>query len=52
MKKNISISTLDGKPFEITKEGSLGLLALGYIGIMVWREKIKELAAKPVEPGS
>ncbi len=29
----------DGTPYEITEEGSLGLLALGYTGIMLWREK-------------
>ncbi len=29
----------NGKPFEIPIEGSLGLLAYGYIGIMLWREK-------------
>lgn len=29
----------DGTPYEITAEGSLGLLALGYTGVMLWREK-------------
>lgn len=29
----------DGTPYEIPVEGSLGLLALGYTGIMKWREK-------------
>lgn len=27
----------------ITKEGSLGLLALGYKGLMLWRQKRNEL---------
>ncbi|MGZ4056210.1 MAG: hypothetical protein ACXVDZ_03530 [Bacteroidia bacterium] len=30
------------KPFEIPTNGSLGLLALGAVGIKAWREKRKE----------
>jgi len=31
--------TDEGMPYEITDEGSLGILAMGYAGIMLWREK-------------
>ena len=31
--------TLDGKPYEIPIEGSLGLLALGHVGLIAWRHK-------------
>lgn len=31
--------TSEGKPYEIPEEGSLGILAIGYAGIMLWREK-------------
>ncbi len=34
----ISITTNDGKPFLIPVEGSLGLLALGYKGLVAWRQ--------------
>ncbi|MCC6839911.1 MAG: hypothetical protein IT230_07110 [Flavobacteriales bacterium] len=33
------ITAKDGSPFEVTKEGSLSLLALGYRGLMAWRAK-------------
>jgi hypothetical protein len=33
----------DGKPIEIPAEGSLGLLAVGYRGLMAWRQKRKEV---------
>ena len=29
--------TADGKPYEIPPEGSLGLLALGDVGVMAWK---------------
>jgi hypothetical protein len=35
----ISIKTKEGDDFEIPVGGSLGLLALGYKGLMLWREK-------------
>lgn len=44
----IKITTTDGQPFRIPVEGSLGLLALGYKGLIAWRQvryqyhKIKE----------
>jgi hypothetical protein len=31
--------TIDGAPYEINDEGSLGLLAMGYEGIMLWRNE-------------
>lgn len=31
--------TDDGEAYEVPEEGSLGLLALGYQGIMAWRAK-------------
>lgn len=30
------------KEYKITKQGSLGLLALGHIGIIKWREVVNE----------
>jgi len=32
-----------GKKFNIPVEGSLGLLALGAIGLIAWREKKREV---------
>lgn len=34
----ISITTTDGQPFKVPVEGSLGLLALGYKGLIAWRQ--------------
>ncbi|HMZ88249.1 MAG TPA: hypothetical protein PK511_13725 [Chitinophagales bacterium] len=34
----LRITTQDGKPFRIPVEGSLGLLALGYKGLIAWRQ--------------
>ena len=28
------------KPYSIPKKGSLGLLALGHVGVQIWRRKI------------
>lgn len=42
-KHSIELKTEHGEPFEIPEGGSLGLLALGYIGIMLWREKRREI---------
>ena len=39
----IILQTEHGEPFEIPEGGSLGLLALGYIGVMLWREKRIEI---------
>jgi hypothetical protein len=38
----MEIRTKDGQPFDIPVEGSLGLLALGDIGLVLWRQKIQE----------
>jgi len=36
----------DGEEFEIPPEGSLGLLALGAVGIQLWRKKQREVNYK------
>lgn len=36
--QNLEIKTVNGEDFEVPKEGSLGLLALGYRGIIAWRK--------------
>ncbi len=36
--QKIAITTPDGQPFKIPVEGSLGLLALGYKGVIAWRQ--------------
>ena len=33
------LKTETGEEYDIPEGGSLGLLALGYIGVMLWREK-------------
>ena len=38
----IELKTKDGELFNIPVEGSLGLLALGYVGLIAWRKKRKE----------
>ena len=40
---NKNIRTQDGKQVEIHEKGSLGLLALGFQGLMAWRLSRKEL---------
>ncbi len=37
-----SLAHLDKTPYKVTVEGSLGLLALGYQGLVAWRSKRKE----------
>lgn len=37
------IYTKEGKPFEVPEGGSLGLLALGYKGLIAWRAKRVEV---------
>lgn len=44
-KRKITITTKDGKPFAVPPEGSLGLLALGHIGVIAWRQA-REAARK------
>ena len=38
--------TVDGKPYDVPEEGSLGLLALGAAGLLAWRKKRKEIKGK------
>ncbi|MGK0364248.1 MAG: hypothetical protein ACI85O_001305 [Saprospiraceae bacterium] len=44
MKATPKLATENGEPFEIPEGGSLGLLALGYVGLMLWRKKRKEIS--------
>ncbi len=37
-----SFKTASGQPFTIPSDGSLGLLALGYTGLMAWRQARRE----------
>ena len=41
-KDDITFHTKDGKEFVVPVEGSLGLLALGAVGIQAWRKKQRE----------
>lgn len=45
-----AITTKDGKQYEIPINGSLGLLAIGYRGLMAWRyhrnEAVKSLKSQ------
>lgn len=38
----LPIKDQDGNEYEVPLEGSLGLLAAGYKGLMMWREKKKQ----------
>lgn len=37
------------KEYKITPQGSLGILALGHIGLRLWREKVKQEQTKKLE---
>ena len=37
----------DGSKYDIPREGSLGLLALGYKGLLLWRKRRKEAHSIP-----
>ncbi|MFK7904897.1 MAG: hypothetical protein AB8B69_07225 [Chitinophagales bacterium] len=41
--KEIPIKKTDGAPYDVPVEGSMGLLALGFQGLKVWRAKRKEM---------
>ncbi len=41
---------LNNEKFEIPEEGMLGLLALGDVGLKMWRSKRKELEDKRPKP--
>jgi len=43
---NLDIKTTTGEPYHIPAEGSLGLLALGHIGLLAWREKRNAVRAQ------
>jgi hypothetical protein len=42
------LKTETGEAYDIPVEGSLGLLALGYAGVMLWREK--RAAVRNIQP--
>lgn len=42
----LEIKTETGEIYNIPEEGSLGLLALGYAGLMTWREKRNTIIAR------
>jgi len=46
LKNNKSLQTEQKVEFEITEKGSLGLLALGDIGLREWRKVRKEFHKK------
>ncbi|MBC8048158.1 MAG: hypothetical protein H7Y00_15270 [Fimbriimonadaceae bacterium] len=41
-KQKITISTRDGKAIKVPPEGALGLLAIGYKGLIAWRQARRE----------
>ena len=45
-KKKEPTFTIDGKPFTVPPGGSLGLLALGSVGIRAWKKARKEYYEK------
>lgn len=42
----LRFSTTDGAAYEVPVEGSIGLLALGHIGLIAWRKKREAAATK------
>lgn len=42
------LQTADGQPFNIPADGAIGLLALGDIGIIAWRQKRQQLKAEGI----
>lgn len=38
-----ALHTVDGQSFDIPFGGSIGLLALGDLGIIAWRQKVRKL---------
>ena len=46
-KKSLKLDIkVDGKPYDVPEEGSLGLLALGAAGLLAWRKKRKQVKGK------
>jgi hypothetical protein len=40
--KKIQFITIEGKEFEVPIGGSVGLLALGYRGLKIWRDRLAQ----------
>jgi hypothetical protein len=40
--KKIQLITIEGQEFEVPIGGSVGLLALGYLGLKIWRERLAQ----------
>ncbi len=47
--KNPNLRTDSGEQYEVPAEGSLGLLAMGYKGLMLWRKKRFDAAKAKAE---
>ncbi len=43
------LQTEDGQPFDIPPSGSIGLLALGDLGIIAWRQKLQQIKTEMAE---
>ncbi|MEM0992917.1 MAG: hypothetical protein AAGI49_07755 [Bacteroidota bacterium] len=48
---NLQLKTARGQDFDIPEGGSLGLLALGYVGLMLWRERRQQIAKEKQQEG-
>lgn len=48
----ISFLTEMGEDYDVPEDGSLSLLAFGYVGLMAWREKRKQAQIKRNEENS
>jgi len=44
--QDYQFTTADGKPFPIPESGSLGLLTMGYQGLIAWRKQKAKLNMK------
>ncbi len=55
MEKNkpqkVVVTTKDGQPFQVPVEGSLGLMALGYKGLIAWRQVRRQYQKARKEQG-
>lgn len=47
--KQYEIKTRDGEDFTVPVEGSLGLLALGDVGLILWRQKVESVKREMAE---
>ena len=48
----MELQTSDGQPYRVRPEGSLGVLALGYRGVMAWRQARRDATAAGPAPTS